>query len=107
MFTRIVIEPKLERNLARAVCTWPASEISVVCDWILSERLGRFVEPGIFADGVAVVTLICEQRLRPDIINCYQRFVLGRIMGFAGRDDEAEREMLLPVAEQAPTERRS
>ena len=50
------------------------------------------MEPGIFADGVAVITLVAEQRLWANIIGLHQRIVGRRIVCFARRDDEAERE---------------
>jgi len=75
-----------------------AQSIKNRIDWALhfAVRLGwndgiGSVEPGLFADGIAVVASIGEQRLRADIVSLHQRVVGRRVVRFAGRDDEAKR----------------
>lgn len=58
------------------------------------DRIGA-VEPGILADGVAVVAAIAKQCLRAILVQVHQLFIGRRVVRFARREDEAERE---PVA---------
>lgn len=58
-----------------------------------NERLGS-IEPGIFADGVAVIAAVGEQRLLAYLVEIQQRIVSRCVVRFARRDYEAEREAL-------------
>jgi len=84
-----LVEEALD-TVAQGIEQWIDRALNLAIALCRNDRIGS-VEPGIFANGIAVIASVGEQRLRPNVA-LHQCFVGRRIVRFARCDDEAERE---------------